>query len=349
MSARMKAKREAILAAGEMKVPDFSMITADNPRYKWDILYALNYANYTFDSSTQKEFANDYAKEKFGHSLSCVPDWELGHIGNICWLLKNECELRDIELYDKRIQDLYKKYKVDKKETVKKTPLIEQRTNTVIGELEGIIDDVNLQKEDITNPIDLFRNVGNFKVPIIEERFAAQLKEIQEDFPEEYPDSDLTIAALSVILNHIEVYKEELDQRTVRRTKRKARKKKIIPSKMVKRLKYKKTCEDYKLKSIQAEQIVGARILWIFNTKNRKITQYVSEDKVGLMVKGSSLLNWDMKKSKEKKLKIKDIESFINGVNDAGKVELRTILDTVKGKEKEPNGRINKNHILLRV
>jgi hypothetical protein len=130
--------------------------------------------------------------------------------------------------------------------------------------------------------------------------------------------------------------------------KRKPRKIKPKPAhKQVKKLFFQAKDNQYGLNSIPPEKIVGATQLWVFNTKTRYLGCYESCDSAGFFVKGSSIKNFDRKKSIEKKLR-KPLDVLKN-VLEGGKIVLRKLLPEIHTKQKTLTGRINKFTILMRV
>ena len=129
---------------------------------------------------------------------------------------------------------------------------------------------------------------------------------------------------------------------------RKPRAKKVVPAdKLVAKLKYKKTDEPLKLVSINPADIIGAKELWVYNTKNRKLGKYVAADFSELGVKGANITGFSEQLSVQKTLRkpadqLKEFKS-------AGKVALRKFLDDIKATDTKMNGRINEEIILLKV
>lgn len=349
-----KAHKKAMLQnEGGRPMPDFNKIKFSNEGREWEMVKALNYASYTFETKDQKLFASEYAKKKLGLTLTSIPDWELQHIGNICWLINNECDIKNVEEYDEKIKALHKKYTV-KKEDKKKVVQVDASavlTGQLMGELEGIIDDVVMGKSDITNPIVLYRAAKTFKEAEIRNHFTKQLEDITaggegyDELDDDYKKR--VVLALTFILKQLDEYKEVKAERATKKVVRRARVKKIVPTRMVRKLKYKKKDTEYKIKSVPAEKVVTADVVWVFNTKTRKIAQYVAQDKVGILVKGTTLKNFDIDSSREKKLR--KPEDFIKELASAGKVAQRSLLETVVAKETVPNGRINEHCVLLKV
>lgn len=117
--------------------------------------------------------------------------------------------------------------------------------------------------------------------------------------------------------------------------------------KVVAKLKFAKTYEPLKLVSVSPTDIVGAKELWVFNTKTRKIGRYVSTEYAELSVKGTSIINFDEAKSVQKTLR--KPEEQLKEFKAAGKVQLRKFLDDIKAVDIKLNGRINEETVLLKI
>jgi hypothetical protein len=129
---------------------------------------------------------------------------------------------------------------------------------------------------------------------------------------------------------------------------RKPRKAKVVPKdKIVAKLKYKKSDEPLKLVSISPADIVGAKELWIFNTKTRKLGRYVADEYKDLGVKGTTITGFNEFKSICKTLR--KPEEKLKEFKAAGKVQLRKFLEDINATDTRMNGRINEETILLRV
>jgi hypothetical protein len=118
-------------------------------------------------------------------------------------------------------------------------------------------------------------------------------------------------------------------------------------SKVVAKLKYKKTDEPLKLVSINPEDIIGAQELWIYNSKSRKLGKYVAEEFKELGIKGTTITGFNENKSVQKTLRkpIDQLKEF----KAAGKVALRKFLDEINAVDTKMNGRINDEIMLLKV
>jgi hypothetical protein len=118
-------------------------------------------------------------------------------------------------------------------------------------------------------------------------------------------------------------------------------------SKVVAKMKYLKQDDKLKLVSINPQDIIGAKELWVFNVKTRKLGKYVTTEFSDLNVKGTTITGFDEFKSVAKTLR--KPEEQLKEFKVAGKVQLRKFLDDIKAVDIKLNGRINEDTILLRV
>jgi hypothetical protein len=126
------------------------------------------------------------------------------------------------------------------------------------------------------------------------------------------------------------------------------RAKKTVPAdKIVSKLKYLKSNEQLKLVSINPTDIIGAKELWVFNIKTRKIGKYVADEYKDLSVKGTTIIGFNETLSIQKTLR--KPEDQLKEFKSAGKVALRKFLDDIKAVDIKLNGRINEETILLRI
>ncbi len=131
-------------------------------------------------------------------------------------------------------------------------------------------------------------------------------------------------------------------------TKKASVRKPPAKEKLVAKLKYLKNDATTKAVSINPVDIIGAQVLWIYNTKTRKLGKYVAEDMGGVLgVKGTGITGYSESKSVSKTLRKPEVQlkEFMN----AGKIDLRKFLENIKATEVKLNGRINQDTILLKV
>lgn len=127
---------------------------------------------------------------------------------------------------------------------------------------------------------------------------------------------------------------------------RKPRKKKVIsPDRLVMKVAVAPEFPELKLKSIAPKEIIGAKALWLYDTRYSKLTVLRGE---ALSVKGSTVINFDEGTSMSKRCGRK-AALITDNVIKAGKVALRHIFDDIKTAPITFTGRLNANIILLRV
>ena len=131
-------------------------------------------------------------------------------------------------------------------------------------------------------------------------------------------------------------------------TKKASVRKPPAKEKLVAKLKYLKNDPATKAVSVNPVDIIGAQVLWVYNTKTRKLGKYVAEDMGGaLNVKGTTITGFNESKSVQKTLR--KPEQQIKDFMGAGKIDLRKFLENIKATEIKLNGRINQDTLLLKV
>jgi hypothetical protein len=231
-----------------------------------------------------------------------------------------------------------------------------ERTSEIIGELEGIFDDVATGVKNPTRLYDFLvaNNVVQSQLGKYEDLYKTRRAELE--LAQSKTDAQVTegykhlkAADFKRIISWIDDLLAAVEQyRGVKKATKKARVKKA-PSreKVVAKIKYCKTDAVLKLVSINPADIVGASELWTYNTKSRKLGKYVAAAYQTLTVKGTSLVNFDTDKSVCKTLR--KPEEKLKEFAKAGKIQLRKFLDDIKATESKMNGRFNADIVLLRV
>ena len=189
----------------------------------------------------------------------------------------------------------------------------------------------------------------------IVEHFEAQLAEIteakaknaDEDLVEAYAhikpaDLKRYVTFYKALLADMNMYKEE---KKVARAPRK--RKTQTKSKQVANMKYMKKHDGLKLVSINPEDVIDCKELWVYQTKYRKLGKFVAESHSTLAVKGTTIVGFDINGSVQKTLR-KPAEQLAE-FKKAGKVKLRTFMDEIKAVDIKLTGRINKDTILLKA
>ena len=131
----------------------------------------------------------------------------------------------------------------------------------------------------------------------------------------------------------------------VNRAPRKTKAKPV--EKIISKMKFLKQDDKLKLVSINPADVLGAKELWVFNIKTRKIGKYVAAEFQELGVKGTSITGFNESVSVQKTLR--KPEEQLKEFKAAGKVQLRKFLEDIKAVDIKLNGRINEDTILLKA
>jgi hypothetical protein len=345
-----------------------------NPEtYMRDLLSALNYYNANHDDKDKKKwFISHYAKidKKLAVEFLKIDEFHFRYAGILARLQDGGSELQEKELkfFNERIAFLKEQIgtrqksqdKVDKKAAataalVAAQPSIQQRmderAHELAGEIEGAIDDFILtKKSDFSTQAYLAAN--NVSAPIakrIGDFYVRTANELRDAIAGK--DEQLVEGYSHFNKRELKKFAEFIDQiivdcnqavQTAKAT-RAPRKRKPVPlSKQVAKVKYMKEFAELKLKSVKPEEMVGAKEVWIYNTKYRKVQVYKAD--TGLAIKGTTLIGFDVTDSKS--MTLRKPEEFFKDLS-FGKRALNTAIKAIKTKSTTPNGRINEECIIL--
>jgi len=156
------------------------------------------------------------------------------------------------------------------------------------------------------------------------------------------PEINRRIKACQVMLSDLDKLKSAA--KAVRKTRVKGPR---AADKQVARVQYKVEDNDFKLVSIPPIQIVGRARLYTFNTKSRVLTEYVTTVANGFEVSGTSIKNFDQVSSRAVKLRKPD--DFIPLILNKTPLQIDKEWKQLTTKSSVPNGRLNKDTILLRA
>lgn len=248
----------------------------------------------------------------------------------------------------------------ESKKSAVKMPTIQDRlaekTAEHLGELEGIYDSI-ITKQPISFKTYEFLTKNNVPQSQIG-KFVQLIQYRQQEIlqAQQGKDSQLNEAykhyKASDFKRHLAFFKQCLEDfeqyKSVKKATKKARiKKPTSKDKIVAKLQYLKEDKTLKLVSINPVDIIGSKVLWIYNATTRKLGKYVAEDNAELAVKGTSIVNFDTRLSVCKTIRKPDekLKEFIK----ASKVQLRKFLAEIKATETKLTGRINKDIVLLKT
>lgn len=124
------------------------------------------------------------------------------------------------------------------------------------------------------------------------------------------------------------------------------RKRKVVPAKVVRKLKFKRECEELKIKSESPVSLVGAKTAVLYNTKTKQMQIYVA-DPNGLTVKGTTMVNFDTKHSSGRV--VRKPEEFLSNIKELSKTQILSEFNKLTTKEKPLTGRVNMDTLILKV
>ena len=242
----------------------------------------------------------------------------------------------------------------------KKNPaeIIKQRTSDFIAEVEevldtfydGSVDQDNYSVYDELKKIDAAYNtakgVFDYYVPLRDE-----IKELVEEKPADLVEGYgwMSVPQRRQYLKFIQNILDDCDRYLLsKKAQRKIRKPKVKSSdKQVEKLVYLKDSAEYKITSINPTTIVGARRVYLFNTKSRILTEVVSHLPNGFEVRGTTIQGIDEQLSRQ--ILLRKPSDFLPIIQNKTVNQIKKEWESLTTKSGKANGRINKDTILLRT
>jgi len=355
--------------------PIFNLIVITHKDFKSNFHAAMIYAHYELSSLQLKKETLAYLKKLDPkHTLISkvdkIEENRFTVIGKYLYILNHGGDIPENIIptimfhLEKIVADEEIKNLPTSKNTIPKLVIsiqdrLKEKSHDVAGEIEGWIDDFYMDRKIPVKTVDdfitLFKTY-DIKSPharIISEIFDKRSKEIT--LAAEGKDKDL----LEGYSNYTKADLKKYDQfnknlfkacnmmQEVAKVERMPRKAKpVSQEKIVSKLKYKKDDSTLGIVSANPVQIIGCKEVWLYNVKTRKISQYKTLDESGITVKGASLVNYSPD-SVEKTIR-KPAEALAE-FKKASKVKLRTFMKDLSTIDIPCNGKLNENHIILRV
>lgn len=355
--------------------PNFAICVKSNKQFMSNYRGALTYAHYEISASdlkkeTLKYLRTEDPKHPMADKLKDINENRFMVVGKYFYLKNHGADLPDgiLESVTKTLTDIVNEnigketISVIEKEDKISGPTIQDRLKekacSVAGEIEGWIDDFFMDKKvtvkSVQDFIQLFKS-NDLKGP--------HMRHVQSCFERRTQEiSDAMGGHKDILEGWSNLSKPELkkfDQflknlssacvmmNEVAKVERAPRKKKPVAiEKVVSKLKFKKEDPVLGIVSISPTSIVGAKELWCYNTKTRKLAHYKSSDNDGFGVKGIGIFNYSSE-SAEKTLR-KPAESLAE-FKKASKVKLRTFLKELSTIDTPATGKFNEHCVLLRA
>jgi len=114
------------------------------------------------------------------------------------------------------------------------------------------------------------------------------------------------------------------------------------------KMNFAKESKEYKITSIDPLLIVGARRIWVFNTKYKHLTEFVSNERDGFTVKGSTLQKIDGDRTR--RITLRKPKEFLPIIQSNTQKQIETAYRQLTTKSQpRKDGRINKDTLIMRV
>jgi hypothetical protein len=348
--------------------PDATKIVAGVEGYGVKFITAMNWYSIDGNKADARKFIREYIKKNRSADLKDfdkVSDKEIRPTyGWVARILSKGAKLSDyhVENFNNYLFTILKTVNapvIQKTVIVSNRPSIQDSMNdkisAYIGTLEGAFDDFISEGTEFSLEADMkAKEIPQAYVSKIEEWAKSKLREwieivegkdaqLNEAYAHYSKTSRKNVAKFfASMIQDCEKYG------AFKKANRKPRAvKPKTPAQQVKGLKYKTKDDELNVSSVNPIDIVGASAVWLFNTKNRKLSVYRTDSGQGIQVKGSALQNYDPEVSETKTLR-KPAEQLQELLN-AGKVQLRKFMEGIKTKGGDVNGRVNTEMLIVRV
>ena len=257
-------------------------------------------------------------------------------------------------------KELYKQKQAEKKTNVIVLTIQEKITrkikNTIMQELLEL-EDKWIDGEDATiNIYDRFKFHGltNAAVSHVRPTIEGWLLDYEDAY---HKRCDQAVEGYShlkrSVLNHrIKVCKEMLsDLDRIKSASKASRNVKVKGSvaidKQVSKVQYKKEDLDFKIVSINPIQIPNKSRLYTFNCKYKVVTEYVTDSPNGFIISGSTIKNFN--KATSRAVTLRKPDDYLPMFLSKTPKQIDEAWKGITTKTFSPNGRINKDTILLRI
>jgi len=321
------------IAYGKEPMPPKNQVFMDSKAYNLFLSTSFNWYNNMVKDADKKKWVIDWGIVNGfnANDLKLIPETYLTTMGSMVRLYENGFEFNDNhyqKIFD-TLSDLVFRFKNPQSDQPKMKRITVDKVGLVMTVFDNAIDNVMDGKSYETLTIDQPLSAPN--VNELKSYYNRQLADLGEDS------------------NLVNVHNEILTLlagKIKKSAPRKPRVKKPVPAKkQVSKLNYMLKDNNFGLKSINPEKIIGASKLVMFNVNNRKLTVFYA-DEGGFSVSGSTLRNFtDQSACKTIRKPSDKLPEFLS----APKVRTDKVFKLVKSVKSKVTGRINKHNILLKV
>lgn len=362
--AQIAARKAQALRAKEYiskSKPNFSELVLDNPNYNSILGNCLTWLAMEFKSKDYMDFAIEWGKEN-GYSeddLLHVDEWKFMNIGKYAFIVA-----QDGQLTERMANSLSNEMKIlaaegaeKAKKAVSKEKMPKPVRNIGLEVADEIQDLIILEKADDESISDVMMEANMNSIDL--SNCVSRINEFLSDWEDSDPQCEemREIAGIEKTSYVIKSYKNAVkiagmvgeNLKAERKVSKKKTYKEVRAEKKVKNIKTKKIDTTYNIVSLPPEEILGAKVLLTFNTKNRRLGYYVANSEEGLSVKGATIMGFDESKSFSKITRNpeRDLPIFRSAKNER-RIEV-AINDNIKGVKHPLNGRLNIDTTILKV
>jgi hypothetical protein len=337
----------------------------------WTLRHYANFYDYKDTARWAREWVKKNVQDKqLVENVRRVEDWRISTtVGGLCKMMLNGAQFTEKRMnwIMERLREAAQYGASKKQETQtqtteeKKSPadIVKERTSDFIAQIEETLDMFNtktwsdwseysvyneLQRGEL--PYNTAKAVVDYYTPLRNE-LKELVKKKSDDLVEAY--SHLGVRKRKQLLNVVQGIIDDAEKyMATKKAVRKPRKKKAVSAtQQTSKVKYLKESAEYKAVSISPEKIVGAKEVYLFNTKTRVATYLTTSSTKGFEIKGTTIQNIDGETSYKKK--IRKPEQWLSEVVKATKAKARKTLSDVRSKPSEANGRLNDQTLILKV
>lgn len=342
--------------------------------------HVKNYFHFEVANKDLSEALKGYVRKTYSkkdaQAIFANPEYKFYNFTHICatawWIMmemtmceKSEYYKQGLEKFCTKLLEDGKVILAEKQKEVKKDNVVSlspmQRLQNKIGKtiMQDLLDLEDSWIEGEKTTIDIYSLFKKHGLPssattAVREVVEGWLIDYEDAYHKRCPDavegySHLKRPELNRRIKSCQEMLSDLDRiksagKATRATKAKGPK---AADKQVTKVNYKKEDTEFKLVSIPPIQIIGKNRLYTFNTKTRVITEFVTTSINGFQISGSTLKDFDQINSRCTRLrKPNDFLPFILGKTSN---QIDKEWKSLTTKTTVPNGRINKDTILLRV
>lgn len=350
--------------------PTWHGITVTENQYNFEVLRGLNWHNYCASDKNLRKYLEEWVREFHPTTakqdlvlIKNIPDNKLQ--GSVCAVARmhvqglklKQSHIDTIENYLQSFNTSTNKVH-EPKET--QAPIVsvhdrmKQQVSSVLANIDGIIDEVftggEVDAEHIKGEI-LSQGFKTPQLTLVTTYLNRNVNEwrdaynkVDEQLVEGYayfPSRKMK----KLIDTFVDVIASISQQQTSMKAQKVRKRKPVDKKKLASKLRFMNELPELNIKSQAAVDIIGANMVWVYDTKKRKLGYYEGEAKNSLYVHGTKIEGW--KNSCEKILR-KPEEQLLQ-ILDLRKNQTVNWFDGIKAKCKTMSGRTNTSLILLRV